>query len=166
MRTSLGNLPITVDPVTGRARVVRGGTERRAAQAERPSLRDSRRGPTDGSVGLVIGKPETALAPPFDSQLEADRANCLYGLQLAGEVRQYIYHPLPFPIGTNMIYTPDFMVWWADYSITIEEIKGSAKMKNARDGITRLKVAACLYPMHHWQLITRAGREWRIRRIV
>lgn len=163
MRTSLGNLPITIDPVTGQARMVRGGvdvTRKRTASMSVWPLHGAAAGITTPLPGQ-----ETALAPSFDSQLEADRAEYLFRLQLAGEIRQYVHHPYPFPIGNDLIYTPDFMVWWADFSITIEEVKGSLKQKNARDSLTRLKVAACLYPQHQWQLLTRVRQEWRTRRM-
>lgn len=151
-----------VDPVTGRAQVVRvgmnvprvllggkGGCRTRNAKASQQQGSDGRR----------------ILAPSYDSQLEADRADYLFGLQLAGDVRKYLYHPPAFPISNEKEYTADFMVWWADFSITIEEIKGSLKMKNVRDSLTRLSVAAGLYPMFHWQLITRGKREWHTRRM-
>ncbi len=164
MRTSLGNLPITFDPVTGLAKMVRGGVDGHAITSSR-----SGGTPRRAQAGCVLRasdrEPIAALAPTYDSQLEADRAEYLFRLQLAGEIRQYVHHPYPYPIGTDMIYTPDFMVWWADFSITIEEVKGSLKMKNARDSITRLKVAACLYPQQSWQLITRANGEWHTRRM-
>lgn len=166
MQTNLGNLPITVDPVTGRAKMTRGGVDGDTRPDWRP-LREGSHQSAQAGARRVASRAGSipALASSFDSQLEADRDRYLYGLQLAGEIRKYVYHPESFPIGTDMIYTPDFMVWWANFSITMEEIKGSLKMKNARDSITRLKVAACLYPQFQWQLIIRVNEEWRIRRM-
>lgn len=167
MRTNLGNLPITIDPVTGQAKVVRGSVQhapakRRAlvvdaaTQAHELAHGAARR---DGPKLLT-----TALAPTFDSQLEADRAQFLFGLQLAGAVWQYVHHPFSVEIAPGCRYTPDFLVQWQDGLITIEEIKGSLKQKNARDSITRLKVAAAKLPMFRWLLITRVERQWIVRR--
>lgn|SRR5574340_836437 len=172
MLTQYGNLPIAIDPATGKAKVVRGSTEGRAAEEKGERSRSTERGfanriklPGRKGVGNEpVSSP--ALAPTFDSQLEADRAHYLYGLQLAGDVKVYVHHPFPVPLAKKgLSYTPDFLVWWADGRITVEEVKGSLKQKNARDSRSRLKMAADKFPMFEWQLVMRVRREWRVRRI-
>lgn len=152
MRTNLGNLPITIDPVTGQAKMVRGSAG--AGIARLP-----------GKRGVNEELPaRAALAPTFDSQLEADRANYLFGLQLGEMIVRYVHHPFSVEIGPGRWYTPDFLVEWIDGAVTIEEIKGSLKQKNARDGETRFLAAAGKLPMFEWQLITRVERQWIVRR--
>lgn len=168
MRTSLGNLPITVDPVTGRARVVRGGVEdarerggckASAVGTARPATSRKAEGGNAPPAGL-----SPVLAPTFDSQLEADRAQYLFGLQLGEMIVRYVHHPFSVDIGSGREYTPDFLVEWIGGHITVEEIKGSLKQKNARDSETRFLVAAAKLPMFQWQLITRVKRQWIVRR--
>ncbi|MBI4002764.1 MAG: hypothetical protein HY348_13405 [Nitrospira defluvii] len=159
MRTSLGNLPITVDPVTGRAKVVRGGVEGHAGHGL--AFREPERLRPQAKPDKPVSSP--ALAPTFDSQLEADRDRYLYGLQLAGQIVRYVHHPFEVEIAPGRSYTPDFLVQWIGGHITVEEIKGNPKQKNARDSITRLHVAAAKLPMFQWQLITRVKRQWTIK---
>lgn len=160
MRTNLGNLPITIDPVTGQAKVVRGSSISRHSQTAAEASA-GRANPGRGEVAGSI----PALAPTFDSQLEHARSQYLWGLQLAGNVRGYAYHPFTVHLAKGLTYTPDFLVWWDDGLSTIEEVKGSLKQKNARDSLTRLKMAADKLPMFRWMLITRVRQEWRTRRI-
>lgn len=157
MRTNLGNLPITIDPVTGQAKVVRGGVD-----GETRSHGTVKRGGPQGNLSFAGSIP--ALAPTFDSQLEADRANYLFGLQLGEMIVRYVHHPFSVEIGPGRWYTPDFLVEWIGGAITIEEIKGSLKQKNARDGETRFLAASGKLPMFEWQLITRVKRQWIIKR--
>lgn len=144
--TNYGALPIEVDLTTGRARMVRAGVPRRIRVAEPPEPAEA---PARRSV--------------YDSALEAARARYLGLLSLDGEVRQVCHHLFHVELAPGTVYTPDFLVWRGDGSITIEEVKGSLKMQNARDSVTRLKVAAGLLPMFRWVLVTRVGRLWKER---
>lgn len=145
MITHLGELNLTIDPKTGHARRQRETVE---AQLEWNQHTD-----------------------PFDSKLEGVRANYLYKLQLAGDVKQYVYHPFKITIARiyvkgkpkTMYYEPDFLTWWRDGRIVIEEIKGSLDQKNARDSITRFHVASGLLPMFQWQLVTRRRGQWEVK---
>jgi hypothetical protein len=128
MRTCYADLDIVVDEQAGRAKV------RRAE--EKP-------------------KKVAKVRPPegYDSKLEADRARYLYALQLAGDIVRVEYHPFTVKIGKTKKYTPDFRIQWKDGTTTIEEIKGHPRQKGARDGLTRLDVAAAAYPQYRWYLV-------------
>lgn len=165
-KTNYGELPIVEDPTTGRAWLVRGGVNSHAVQTERPSLHDSRQSPTDGSVGRLTGKPVSNPAPSpsaavdeFDSKLEALRSRHFHMLAIAGEVKRFKYHPFTVQIGPGKKYTPDFLIEYADGRLVIEEVKGSLKMKNARDSVTRCHVAAGLLPMFSWRLVISEAME-------
>lgn len=173
-KTNYGDLPLVEDPTTGRARLVRGGVEHcsrtvangHAVQAN--SCMTPGKAPQLG-VGRLIGKPVSSPAPspsaavdPFDSKLEALRHRHLSMLILAGEVKRVKYHPFTIAIGPGKKYTPDFLVEYPDGRIVIEEVKGSLKMKNARDSVTRLHVAAGQLPMFSWRLVVGDAMEERL----
>lgn len=165
-KTNYGELPIVVDPTTGRARLVRGGVNSHAVQAN--SCMTPGKTPQLG-VGRLIGKPVSNPAPSpaaavdeFDSKLEAKRARYWSMLVLSGEIIRFKYHPFTIPIGPERTYTPDFLVEYPDRRIVIEEVKGSLKMKNARDSVTRHAVAAGLLPSFSWRLVIGPDMEERL----
>lgn len=165
MQTQYGKLPIAIDPATGRAKVVRSGVERHAHERTGPPsprvvLGHRRRHQSDASEKLA-----SSPADAYDSKLEAARGTYLGYLLLAKDIQKVVHHPFTIDIG-GRLYTPDYLVWWADGRITIEEVKGSVKSKNARDSITRLHVAAALFPMFTWYLILRVGRTRWTERLI
>lgn len=59
----------------------------------------------------------------FDSQLEAKRYDDLRLMRNAGEVVMFLRQPkFDLPGGTK--YTADFLVFWANNSVTVEDVKG------------------------------------------
>jgi len=104
----------------------------------------------------------TGYGETFDSQLELDFAAELENSLIGRRIREWRYHPLRFRLAPNVTYTPDFMLVHLDESFALYEVKGSWKMKNARDSRTRLEIAAYRYPWFQWIAITR-DREgvWR-----
>lgn len=156
-------LPVEVDD-HGRAKAVRGSvcgpTRTGTKQAQYP-----RRSPSsvDGPVVAGAGlNPAPSPANAFDSKLEEQRDRHFSMLMLAGDVKRYRYHPFTMQIGPGKRYSPDFLVEYADGRIVLEEVKGNLKMKNARDSVTRLHVAAGLLPMFVWRLVIGKAMEERI----
>lgn len=147
MKTNYGDLPIRIDG--GKAQLVRGegvsGSTAMVAPSQEP----------------VRGRQTPSSEDGFDSKLEALRHRHLSMLVLAGEVKRFKYHAFSVLIGPGKKYTPDFLVEYADGRIVIEEVKGSLKMKNARDSITRLHVAAGLLPMFGWRVVLGDAMEER-----
>ncbi len=96
-------------------------------------------------------KPERLLIDDgFDSQLERDWCD---ELRARGyEVRP---HGWTFHLPGSVDYTPDFIAWGMDGQMSIYEVKGNLRQKNARDSRTRFKIAAGLYPSFRFVWVTR-----------
>ena len=59
----------------------------------------------------------------FDSKKEAERYGTLKLLHFAGEVLTFI-RQVPFHLPGGVRYVCDFQVFWADGSVTFEDVKG------------------------------------------
>lgn len=137
---------------TGKGRVTR--------HTDRPTPR--RGTPRNGSEA---GTP--APSPTFDSKEEADYARHLALRKHAADIIDYVYHPFTFLLPGGVRFTPDFLVIDEPvgngppcYQFEIHEYKGSLKMRNARDGVTRFKIAKGLFPWMHFKLISRVKGQW------
>lgn len=106
-----------------------------------------------------LQRDKSARTDGYRSQLEADYAAYLSALGLS-----FHYEILNINIGEDLAYTPDFDFNDVDGVFTVVELKGNRKMKNARDSLTRFKVAASMYPRWRWQWIERGpGGEWLVK---
>lgn len=76
----------------------------------------------------------------FDSKKEANRYDELVLLQKAGEVIWFMMQPPFYMPGCK--YVADFMVFWADGRVTIEDVKGFRTAKFKAD----IKRMAVFYP--------------------
>jgi len=61
----------------------------------------------------------------FDSKKELARYDDLVLLRRSGEVIQFLTHNPVFRLPGGGRYTADFLVFWADGSITAEDVKGN-----------------------------------------
>jgi hypothetical protein len=183
MMTQYGQLPIVVDPSTGRAKMVQGGVERTRPEVGKgmPGKALTGRRPTSspGRGNVPTGSPREELLPTpsagsntapapidaYDSKLEAARHRYWGYLLLAGDIRTVIYHPFTIHLTPELDYTPDFFVCFHDGRIQVEEVKGHLEMKNVRDSVTRLKMAADRFPMWTWLLTTGPRTQWTERHI-
>ena len=97
---------------------------------------------------------------PYKSKWEASYASKLELEKRAGIVFQYWYEPFSIWLPGKIRFKPDFMVKHAgDPVMEIIEVKGWSK--NRRDGITRLKIAAALFPCFVWRMVYRTkGGGW------
>jgi hypothetical protein len=59
----------------------------------------------------------------FDSQMEARRYIELKRLRELGEVLMWIRQPT-FDLGGGTVYRADFLVFWANGLVTVEDVKG------------------------------------------
>ena len=146
-RIGAHRLPVEID-ANGRAKAVRGGV------AGNTSVHGASAQKTAGS------SPAPSPIAPYDSKFELARAKFFDTLILAKEMRMYVHHPFTIQLAPKRTYTPDFLVVWMDGRMDIEETKGSLKMKNVRDSITRLHVAAVKLPMFTWFLVLRTEGRW------
>ncbi len=146
MLTNFGELDVHIDMKTGRAK------------PSRHTQGSGDRGHGTRVTNHSVGDPSP---PRYDSKLEARYALYLDVLVHCKEIRQYKYHPFTVKLAPKRKYSPDFLIDSQDGQITIVEIKGSPKMKNARDGITRLHIAAANLPMFRWKLVERVKGQWK-----
>lgn len=65
--------------------------------------------------------------------------NVLWARRAAGEVEDWAYEAIKFRLADGAWYTPDFVVYLADGTIEIAEVKGSAGWEEASR--VRIKVA-------------------------
>lgn len=77
----------------------------------------------------------------------------------AGRVLCWWYEPMSIWLPGQVRYKPDFMVQMVeDGRLEMIEVKGWSK--NIRDGKTRYKIAASLFPCFTWKMVKRKGRGW------
>lgn len=120
-----------------------------------------------GCARVAKGEEVKAIKTPFDSKQEKVYHDYLGFLQREGSVLGYWYHPLMLYLPGGLRYTPDWLVLEKDMKTLIvrwcfHELKGKW-IKNRRDGITRLKLAASL-PQNawaSWKLIELEDGRWR-----
>ena len=103
----------------------------------------------------------TAYGYEFDSKLELAFSQILEAWRARGTIAEWRYHAMRFRLSSNCTYEPDFCTVEPDsLRIALYEVKGSWKMKNARDSRTRLSIAASMYPFFAWYGVTRPDGEW------
>jgi hypothetical protein len=88
----------------------------------------------------------------------------------AGLIKAYWYEPFSLWLPGKVRYKPDFMVQYkvplyqvniTDYVPQLEIIEVKGFSRNRRDGITRLKIAAALFPCFVWRMVWRTkGGGW------
>jgi hypothetical protein len=164
MQTNYGPLDIEVNGRTGRAKMVGGGvvghvTGTKSAPNTRRCL-DKPKGEASMTVARAGSNPASS---PYKSKWESSYAAKLDLEMKAGFITAYWYEPFSLWLPGNVRYKPDFLVQRRDpqYVVSIDctmptilevvEVKGWSK--NLRDGLTRLKIAAALFPCFTWTLV-------------
>lgn len=96
---------------------------------------------------------------PYKSKWEAAYANKLELEKKAGLIMSYYYEPFSLWLPGKIRFKPDFMIHYDPeingYTGYIEMIEVKGWSKNRRDGMTRLKIAAALFPCFVWRLVYR-----------
>ena len=96
---------------------------------------------------------------PYKSKWESSYANKLELERHFGIVKQWWYEPFSLWLPGKVRYKPDFLVQYTEESVlTVLEVKGWSK--NKRDGMTRLKIAAALFPCFRWVLASQTKNGW------
>ena len=94
--------------------------------------------------------------------LEADYADRLGLLQLAGEIQVWRFGSLRFHLGGGAWYKPDFLVVLPDGLVELHETKGHWR-EAAR---VRIKVAAAAFPEFRFVAVTKPkGQDWTFEEI-
>jgi hypothetical protein len=96
----------------------------------------------------------------------SDKWNVAYAQYLelekqAGRVKYWWYEAFSLWLPGQVRYRPDFLIQYPDgleRKLHFVEIKGFSK--NLRDGITRYKLAAALFPCFDWSMMKRKGHGW------
>ena len=91
--------------------------------------------------------------PKFRSKWDENFAAKCELEKRAGLILGWWYEPFSLWLPGGVRYKPDFMVHRSKLwpSIEVVEVKGWSK--NRRDGITRLKIAAALFPCFTWRMV-------------
>ena len=110
--------------------------------------------------------PERSAPSPYKSKWEASYAGKLELEQRAGIITRWWYEPFSLWLPGKVRYKPDFLVEYQQdmedvvchMPLNIVEVKGWSK--NKRDGMTRLKIAAALFPCFRWVLASHTKNGW------
>lgn len=95
-----------------------------------------------------------------------DRWNHAYAqhlelLKRAGEIKWWWYEPFSLWLPGQVRYKPDFLIQYPDgldRRLEFVEVKGWSR--NLRDGMTRYKVAAAVFPCFTWKLVKKTKSGW------
>lgn len=121
---------------------------------------------TDTVGGSVVGDQLKQPKRPalYRSKWEAAYASTLELQKRAGLIKAWWYEPFSLWLPGKVRYKPDFLIEMPyipgmERHLEIIEVKGWSK--NRRDGMTRLKIAAALFPCFVWRLVYRTkGGGW------
>ena len=78
--------------------------------------------------------------------------------QLAGEVKAWKFEAVRFTLANRTTYTPDFIVWLADGSIEIVEVKG----RWFDDARVKFKVARDTFPMFRFCVVQKVRGGFKV----
>jgi hypothetical protein len=117
------------------------------------------------SSGQVPAQPKarTMLAvdyAPYRSRWEREYAERLALHRIGGLIQMWYYEPMRFKLADGAWYKPDFMWIANDGQIHFDEVKGFERPA----AILRWKVAAELYPMFKWRMLTKRDGSWIVTR--
>jgi hypothetical protein len=119
----------------------------------------------DSQGARVQRKVFPVTSSPYRSKWEAAYASKLELEKQAGIIKAYWYEPFSLWLPGKVRYKPDFLVQYApdrdDFTPGLEIIEVKGWSKNRRDGITRLKIAAAVFPCFVWRMVYRTkGGGW------
>ncbi len=96
-------------------------------------------------------------APQYDSKWEERYAKKLEMDKATGQIVRFWHHPFSMWLPGKVRYTPDFLVQHHGH-LEIVEVKGWSK--NLRDGMTRLRIAASIFPCYTWTMAKWNGKDF------
>ena len=102
----------------------------------------------------------TIPIPAAMNKLETDYAVHLTLRHRDGEIRGYVYEGVKLRLADRTWYTPDFLVWMADGSLELHEVKGGFIRD---DAMVKFKCTAELFPMFRFVMVQyKKAKGWRI----
>lgn len=102
-----------------------------------------------------------APSPIYKSKWEASYSAKLELEKKAGLIKAYWYEPFSLWLPGKVRYRPDFLVQYEPMALMalhqpirgLEVIEVKGWSPNRRDGITRLKIAAAMFPCFVWRMV-------------
>lgn len=140
LKTNYGDLAITIDPRTGRAKRAVGSTDTPARPPKAP--------PDD--------------RPRYRSKTEARYAGQLEVARATGQIREARYEAFQVTLATRTTLTADFWVVMPDMTVEIHEVKGKW---HREDGWIKLKIAAAHWPWFRWFRVIWEDGQWTKTRV-
>lgn len=137
----------------------------REIEVDEERMRGNVVGTHSGNGGMVLTRRSKPLQNNYDGNLvgsnpapssykskwEERYAKQLAADKVQGVIVAWWYQPFSMWLPGGVRYKPDFMVQYPHSErLQMVEIKGWSK--NLRDGITRLKVAASIFPCFDWSI--------------
>lgn len=125
------------------------------ATHERPQGNDVKSGGRTSQPTNLPGWPK-----PTD-KWNASYAQFLELEKQAGRIKHWWFEGFSIYLPGKVKYTPDFLIQYPDgleRPLHFVEVKGWSR--NLRDGITRYKIAASLFPCFTWSMVKRERGGW------
>ncbi len=119
--------------------------------------------PIRPGAGLNPAPPPKTQDSPYRSKWESAYAAKLQLEQHAGLIKAYWYEPFSLWLPGKVRYKPDFLVQYYQDGVgqRLEMIEVKGWSRNRRDGITRMKIAAALFPCFVWRMVYKTkGVGW------
>ena len=115
--------------------------------------------------GLCIPSPVNHAPSPPGWPAKKDKWNYAYAQYLelerqAGRIVCWWYEPSSYWLPGQVRYKPDFLIWYPEEGRKLEYVEVKGWSRNLRDGITRYKIAASLWPCFTWKMVKRKGHGW------
>ena len=104
---------------------------------------------------LPARRAKLRLPPEEGNKTEQQFGLRLFSLKSRGDILEYAFEPVKLRLGKKCWYTPDFLVWEKDRSVTAYEVKGYWR----DDARVKIKVAAKLYPMIRFVAASKSGKN-------
>lgn len=112
-----------------------------------------------------FAKARPRRVPGTMNGLEVAYSKLLDTRKAAGEIESWVFESVTLKLAADTRYTPDFCVVNKDMEIEFHETKGWMR----DDANVKMKVAAKMFDMFHFVLITRQSKKdgggWDIKRV-
>jgi hypothetical protein len=95
------------------------------------------------------------------NRTESSYAETLFALKLTGEIIDWKFESIKLQIAKNCLYIPDFLVFYADCTIELVDVKGAGPIDPK--SIVKIKCAAEQFPFFHFAIERRLpkGGGWK-----
>jgi hypothetical protein len=95
---------------------------------------------------------------PRMNSWETSYAYALDLQRMAGLIRGWRFEPWKFILAPKTTYRPDFVVWMADGTVQVHEVKGFMR----EDAAIKIKVASEMNPWFRFFVVKKEGDGWEL----